>query len=65
MPKEKVQKEEKPTDVETKRGPSFTVGLSINRPLDAQENDIYYEIDTGNRIRFTLSGWTKIDTLEV
>lgn len=44
--------------------PTYTSGSSINRPTDEPVNSIYYEIDTGNRLRYQGNGkWELIDNL--
>lgn len=42
---------------------NFLAGHSNDKPKDADLGSIYYEIDTGHRVRKVESGWVNIDVL--
>lgn len=61
----KSEKVSQPSVVESPEPEMFLSGPSMNKPGDAIPNTIYYEIDTGNRMRCTgPNQWTLIDSLD-
>ncbi len=52
-------------DNEKSSNPAFLVGLAENRPPNPPVQSIYYETDTGKRVRYIGNGeWSDIDNVK-